>query len=204
MSRRVSGERQLRSRKARARSASRRGRRDRGETRPSTAQPREADQQRDVAGERQDVLHQLEGLGDHRERPGRGLAPRAGEPVVELGVLEVAQLERERLLEDATLMSSPAARRAAGGPARAREARAPGARRRQLDQHPAQGRAPSSGHDRVDDALARVGHPERHHRGHQGQRRRARASGAARPPTPGPGWPGCAGSSRAGRRAGIV
>ena len=174
-------------------------------TSASTTQPAEADEQRDVAGEREDVLHELEGLGDQRERPRRGLAARAGELVVELRVLEVAELERERLLEDAPVDVEPEARaeELADQPEPAEHERLerddP-----ELDEHPAERPGAVAGDDRVHDLLAHVGDRQRDHRRDEGQRAERPASGETRRTTPGPAWPGCAGSSRAGRRAGIV
>ena len=46
------------------------------------------------------VLEQARGAHDQRQRAARGLAPRARQLVVELRVLEVRELERQRLLED--------------------------------------------------------------------------------------------------------
>ena len=46
------------------------------------------------------VLHEAERAHHQRQRTARRLAPRARQLVVELGVLEVRQLERQRLLED--------------------------------------------------------------------------------------------------------
>ena len=46
------------------------------------------------------VLDEAEAAHDQRQRATRGLAARARELVVELGILEVAQVERQRLLED--------------------------------------------------------------------------------------------------------
>ncbi len=61
---------------------------------------REVGEQRAVAHERDRVLREAEGAHDERQRPARGLAPRARQLVVELRVLEVGELERQRLLED--------------------------------------------------------------------------------------------------------
>ena len=62
--------------------------------------PAEANEKRGVAGQRDDVLDEPKALGHQRDRARRGLAPSARELVVKLGVLEEAQLEPERLLED--------------------------------------------------------------------------------------------------------
>jgi hypothetical protein len=61
---------------------------------------RKARQQESEADKGNAVLHQAEAAHDEGEWPARRLAPRAGQLVVELGVLEVAQVERERLRED--------------------------------------------------------------------------------------------------------
>ncbi len=60
----------------------------------------ELQEQRGVAGEREQVLHERERLGHERHRPRRRLAARAAQLVVELRILEVAKLERRRALED--------------------------------------------------------------------------------------------------------
>ena len=57
-------------------------------------------QQRGVADDGDAVLRQPESAHHQRERPARGLAPRAHQLVVELAVLELRELERQRLLED--------------------------------------------------------------------------------------------------------
>src|SRR6185437_7142310 len=64
--------------------------RPRGETR----------KQHGVADELNAVLSEAEGARDQAQRPARGLAPGACQLVIELGVLEVAQLEGKGLLED--------------------------------------------------------------------------------------------------------
>ena len=61
---------------------------------------REVREQRAVAHQRDAVLHQAEGAHHQAQGPRGGLAARARELVVELRVLEVLQLQRQRLLED--------------------------------------------------------------------------------------------------------
>ena len=61
---------------------------------------RELREQHAEAHQRDRVLHQAEASHHERQRPHRGLAPRARELVVELRVLEVPEIERQRLLED--------------------------------------------------------------------------------------------------------
>src|SRR5882672_2555029 len=61
---------------------------------------REPRQQHAVAHQRDAVLHQPESAGDETQRAGGCLAARARKLVVEFRVLEVLQLEGERLLED--------------------------------------------------------------------------------------------------------
>ena len=74
--------------------------RQRGAGEDSDRERREPEQERAVGDQRDDVLHQAEGAHHQAERTARGLAAGAGELVVELGVLEVVELEGERLLED--------------------------------------------------------------------------------------------------------
>ena len=61
---------------------------------------REVGEQGAVAHQRYRVLRKAEGAHDERQRAARSLAPRTRQLVVELGVLEVGELERQRLLED--------------------------------------------------------------------------------------------------------
>src|SRR6185312_10468309 len=73
---------------------------DGGDDEAEDGEPAPAEEEGDVAGEGDRVLEDLENLRDHRERAGAGLAPGAGEAVVELRVLEVGQIQAERLLHD--------------------------------------------------------------------------------------------------------
>jgi hypothetical protein len=61
---------------------------------------REPDEQHAVARQGHGVLRQAEAAHHERERPHRGLAARPCQLVVELGVLEMLQLQRQRLLQD--------------------------------------------------------------------------------------------------------
>ena len=61
---------------------------------------RELRQQHAVADQRDAVLGQAEGACHQRQRPARGLAPRPGQLVVELRILEVRQLQGQRLFQD--------------------------------------------------------------------------------------------------------
>ena len=61
---------------------------------------REPGEQHREAGDGDGVLEQARGAHDQRQRPARRFAARARELVVELGILEVRELERQRLLED--------------------------------------------------------------------------------------------------------
>ena len=61
---------------------------------------REAGEQHRETGDGDRVLEQARGAHDQRQRPARRLAARARQLVVELGVFEVRELERQRLLED--------------------------------------------------------------------------------------------------------
>ena len=92
----------------------------------TTAHRRERGEQRDVADERDGVLHEPKAADDERQRPRRGLAPRARQLVVELRVLEVRELERQRLLEDHHVDALPELR----AQQRLAEARCRAARRR--------------------------------------------------------------------------
>ena len=75
-------------------------RRQAGQQQHGDGPRRELRQQRAEAAERDRVLHETEAAHHERERPRRGLAPRARQLVVELRVLEVREIERQRLLED--------------------------------------------------------------------------------------------------------
>ena len=75
-------------------------RRHRGEHQREDDPAAELEQERGIAREREEVLDERERLGHERHRPRRGLAARAAQLVVELGVLEVAEFERRRALED--------------------------------------------------------------------------------------------------------
>ena len=103
-------------------------------------------EERHVAEQREHVLHELEGLGHDRQRARRGLAPGARELVVELGVLEVAELEGQRLLQDEHV-DVDAEPRAQGGADQDQTALDQRLRRdqRELEKHPAQVAAPSTG-----------------------------------------------------------
>src|SRR5690348_5003028 len=57
-------------------------------------------EQRPVTDERDPVLNESKRAHDETQRTAGGFAPGASQLVVELGVLEVLQLERERLLEN--------------------------------------------------------------------------------------------------------
>ena len=98
---RVSGERQRNRRKASPENlASARKAGSPASSSTSTVQGEKRTSSTREAQQRDRVLHQPEGAHDQAQRAARGLAARARELVVELGVLEVLQLERERLLED--------------------------------------------------------------------------------------------------------
>ncbi len=69
-------------------------------SRIATRPRREVHQQRSEADERDSVLDEPERAHHEAERPARRFTSRARELVVELRVLEVAQIQRERLLQD--------------------------------------------------------------------------------------------------------
>ena len=74
--------------------------RDRGRHDDEDAPRGEAPEEGGEGGERHRVLGDPEGLHDERQRARRGLPPGVLHLVVDVGVLEVAQLEGEGLLED--------------------------------------------------------------------------------------------------------
>ena len=142
-----------------------------------------AHDQGEVARERESVLDELEALGHHRDRPVRGVAASAGQAVVEAPVLEVAQLEGERLLEDRDVQveREPLAEELAeeAEPALGEDLRADD---RELDQDPAKGRVTRAGDDGVDDLLARVRDREREERDADRERPEHERRPGRRPP----------------------
>ena len=75
-------------------------RRDRGGDQREHRERSERDQERAEAGERDQRLDRAHHVLDVRDRAVRRLAPGLSHAIVERGILEVRELERERLLED--------------------------------------------------------------------------------------------------------
>ncbi len=151
--------------------------------RASTAQVLKRSEQRAVADERDEALDQAEALGDERDGARRGLAAGARQLVVELGVLEVPQVEAQGLLEDGDVDVDAQAQ----AQDTADQAEPPLHERQdddepQLDQHPVQRRVTVVGDDGVDDRLSGVGHPEGHQAADERQHRQSDRLRRRRPP----------------------
>jgi hypothetical protein len=135
------------------------------------------------------VLDQREGPTDQAQRAARGLAAGAGELVIELGVLEVTEVEGQRLLEDHHVDAVTELR----AQQRLDHADAALHREQHGDQHRlgadqaehrarVAGRGPRLVHDGVDDQLAEVGDAGRQQAADQGHQREQERQRSARRP----------------------
>ena len=143
----------------------------------------EGEQHTDGAEHGDHALRELKHADHHRDRSGRRLASRPCEAVVELRVLEVAELERLRALQDRHVDVDGQA----CAQVRLREHVQPREEEREdddaeLDEHPLQGRCLVTGDDGVHHALAPIRDSERqqgHRHGADRQRERGDRRGPA-------------------------
>ena len=178
---RVSGERQRNSRNAIAGEFGLgEKRRQAGDDQDHHRPRREREQQDRVADQRDRVLHEAEGSVDQAQRTARRLAPRPRQLVVELGVLEVRQLQRQRFFQDHdvdALAEQGAQQRLARRNAALAAATSDDDARFEHDQpqHALRVgvRRVHGGDHAVDNQLADVGNRGRQHAGDDGQQRRA-------------------------------
>ena len=82
-------------------------RRQRGRDQHRERERRERGEQHAEPDQRDQLLPELERLGDQRQRPRARLAPRARQHVVELGILELRERERQGLVEDLDVDALP-------------------------------------------------------------------------------------------------
>jgi hypothetical protein len=137
----------------------------------------------DVTGEGDGVLDDLEGVEDDRDGARRGLAAGAREAIVDLGILEVGELEGEGLLEDLDV-DVEAEAGAEHGAHEAEAAHGAGGEGDEdgFDDDPAEGDGAVLREDGIDDELGDLRHGERQERGGEGQEAERQGAGAGGAP----------------------